>query len=101
MNTVHVFQNGKLTNKTQVNNSIRPGNVFSTIIKGITGANPCARCNQRIKQMNDWGWLKCWFNRKTIAAWLSEEARRRGHRISDDSALDLLKAAFKEARSGK
>lgn len=99
MNTVHVFQNGKLTNRSQVSISIRPGNVFSMVINRVTGANPCSRCNQRIKQMNNWGWLKCWSNRKTIAAWLADEARRRGHHISNDSALAFLKAAFKEIRS--
>lgn len=84
---------------------LKPGDLFSIVILKITGAGPCPnQCRERIAQMNDWGWWKCWRNRKTIATWLAEEARRRGHQITDSSALDLFRAAFKELRqhrSGK
>jgi hypothetical protein len=77
----------------------KPGDILALAIRKTTGTGPCPnKCRARIAQMNEWGWWKCWLNRKTIAGWLSEEAARRGHQITDDSALDFLKAAFKELR---
>jgi hypothetical protein len=76
----------------------RPGDLFSIVIFKITGkrAGNCGPCAQHVKDMNKWGWLGCWTHRTEIATWLAEEARRRGHQINQSSALDLLKAAFKE-----
>lgn len=74
-----------------------PGYLLSLAIKKITGVNPCGYCIARIQTMNQWGWWGCWRKRKTIAGWLSEEARRRGHQVTESNALSLLMAAFKEA----
>jgi hypothetical protein len=83
-------------NHASFNRSGSPGNLFSIVIHKITGQSPCANCLGRIALMNQWGWWKCWRNRKTIATWLAEEARARGHQITETSTLDFLKAAFKE-----
>lgn len=88
----------KAQNSSGIIRSLKPGSAFAVAIKKITGAIPCSRCNQRMRIMNDWGWLKCWQNRRTIASWLAEEAHRRGHQITSDSAVDLLKAAIREIR---
>jgi hypothetical protein len=82
---------------------VLPGNLFSVAIVKITGrpAKTCGRCVERIRTMNNWGWWRCWRNRKTIATWLAEEARARGHSIDETSALDLFKAAFKELRKNR
>ena len=55
-------------------------------------------CRAHMQQMNEWGWWKCWRNRKTIAAWLAQAARHRGHQVDQARAIDLLKAAFRELR---
>jgi hypothetical protein len=78
----------------------RPGDLFSIVIKKITGqtAGNCGCCAARIQTMNAWGWWRCWRERKLIALWLAEEARRRGHEIDETKALDFLRAAWKELR---
>jgi hypothetical protein len=78
-----------------------PGNVFSFVIRRITGVLPCGCCREHIAQMNQWGWLKCWRNRKMIAGWLREEAAKRGHVITDRVAMDLLVAAWREYRQNR
>lgn len=88
----------KAQNVPGIIRSLHPGSAFALAIKKITGAIPCARCNQRIRVMNDWGWFKCWQNRRIIASWLAEEAHRRGHQITSDSAVGLLKAVIREIR---
>jgi hypothetical protein len=81
---------------------IHPGHMFSVIISKLTGLGPCPKsCRERIQQMNQWGWWKCWSNRQTIAGWLVEEGRKRGHTVTSGSAIDLLRAAFKELRLRK
>jgi predicted Fe-S protein YdhL (DUF1289 family) len=79
-------------------NVARPGDVFSAVIHTITGrhALTCGVCQQRMKKMNDWKWFGCWRHRQEIIGWLQEEAAKRGHRITNDAALSLLKAALKE-----
>jgi len=84
-----------------IEGSLQPGSLFSKVVFKITGVVPCARCRDRMSQMNQWGWWKCWRNRKLIASWLSEEARQRGHQITDSNSLDLFKAALKEFRKAK
>ena len=81
--------------------SSNPGDIFASIIFKITGQNAggCGPCRDRIKQMNDWGWIECWRNRNTIVAWLVEEAARRKHKIDNSAAVTLLKAAFHELRN--
>ena len=91
--------NGKLVTGLPVTS---PGRLLALVIKRITGQGPCpAKCAARIRQMDEWGWWRCWRNRKTIAGWLVEEALRRGHQVSESNALDLLRAAFKELRIGR
>jgi len=79
-----------------------PGTVFSRLIKKVTGEQPCpVKCRERVQLMNQWGWWKCWRERKTIAGWIAEEARKRGHAIDESNALEILMAAFKELRKQK
>src|SRR5882724_4126338 len=82
--------------------SLKAGDLFAIIIRKITGAAPCPnKCRERNAQMNKSGWFWCWRNRATIAGWLADEARWRGHTITDAAALDLLRAAFKELATRK
>lgn len=76
---------------------VRPGDLFATVIRKITGLGPCPKsCREHIIQMNNWGWWKCWHNRRVIASWLTKEACNRGHAITDSVTLGLLRAAFME-----
>lgn len=84
--------------------SIRqPGDLMAALIFRITGqmAGTCGPCAGRVRQMNQWGWMRSWLNRKIILSWLTEEAAKRGHPIDQPSLLELLRVAFKEARRGK
>jgi hypothetical protein len=76
-----------------------PGSIFSKVIFKLTGQETklCARCTTRMRQMNSLGWWGCWKNRATILEWLAEEARRRGHAISETQLSGLFRAAIKEA----
>jgi hypothetical protein len=78
-----------------------PGDMFSWIIKKITGESPCWRCQERIQQMNKWGWMECWRQQQVIIGWLVDEARRRGHVITYKVATDMLLAAWKEYRQNR
>jgi hypothetical protein len=78
----------------------KPGDALSLAIRKIIGVHPCGACLACITEMNNQGWWWCWRNRKVISKRLAGEARRRGHEIDDDSALDLIKAAFREMRAG-
>lgn len=80
-----------------------PGDLFALIIFKITGQHTanCGVCGRRKKQMNEWGWLGCWRNRKTIIAWLCEEAAKRGHKIDKASMTVLFKAAWKELKQNR
>ena len=76
--------------------------MFARLIKKVTGEQPCpVKCLERVQLMNQWGWWKCWRERKTIAGWIAGEARKRGHNITESNALDILKAAFKELKTAK
>lgn len=83
----------------------RPGDAFSFVILKITGRSTsnCGRCGARKNQMNAWGWLGCLkpVNFRVIKGWIVEEARARGHEITDRQVAGLLRAAFKEVRSKK
>ncbi len=76
---------------------------ISTIIFQITSQRTadCGIGGARKEQMNDRHLFDCWPNRKTIAALLIEEARRRGYPIAENSALDPVKAAFNEVRKNR
>lgn len=78
-----------------------PGSVLKVAIRLVTGEQPSSGCGctDRAEQMNAWGWWGCWKQRKTIAGWLVEEARQRGHTLEADKALPLLLAAWREVRS--
>jgi len=66
---------------------------------GHAGGANCG-CDARKNKMNRWGWLGCWRRRDLIAAWLADEAKRRGHEIKGGDALALLRAAFWQLREG-
>lgn len=80
----------------------KPGDLMAAIIFKVTGqrSGMCGPCAERVRQMNEWGWFRCWLNRKTILRWLAEEAAKRGHPIEEAKLTELLKIAFREARSG-
>lgn len=80
--------------------ALSPGSLLTTAIHLITGEqpSPACKCKARAKQMDEWGWWKCWLNREAIAEWLVEEARRRKHEIDERRALSLFRAAWKEIR---
>jgi hypothetical protein len=56
-----------------------PGNLLFDSIRavGLTPSSGC-QCNQRIAQMQAWGWRGCWDNRNRIAGWLAEESAKIG-----------------------
>ena len=85
------------SSKTVPKFSKRPGSLLKYVIWKLTGVIPCSACSSRSKQMNEWGWWKCWKNRSTITEWLIHEAESRGHKIEARDAYELFKAAWKEA----
>jgi hypothetical protein len=91
--------NKQRINLVRIRRTPQPGDLLAVIIFRITAepVRSCVElCPERRAQMNEWGWWKCWCNRKTIIAWLRQEAAKRGHAISDRALLDLIKAAFNE-----
>ena len=81
--------------------SPKPGDIMKFAINQITGVTPCGSCLNRAKQMNEWGWFGCWKNKATIVEWVSEEASKRGHVITSDKILSILRAGFKEFTADK
>ena len=79
----------------------KPGDVLRNLIHSITGKMPTNNCScaERVRRMNEWGWVGCLLHKDTIIGWLSDEARKRGHALSDDSAFELLKAGLSELRT--
>lgn len=102
-----LVQPGQSTNQPEEPRSLvpRPGDAFSFVILKITGqpTTNCGKCGLRKNQMNAWGWIGCLkpVNFKVIKGWIVEEARARGHEITDRQVTGLLRAAFKELRSKK
>ncbi len=76
----------------------RPGDVLSLMIKKVTGrhAATCGVCVARMRRMNEEGWWWSWKNRDLILGWLTDEAAKRGHAITDSHALSLFRATFAE-----
>src|SRR6266436_1727659 len=76
----------------------QPGDVLSAVIFQTTGryAQTCGKCVERMRQMNTWGWWGCWRHRQEIVSWLAEEARARGHVVTDDQIWSLFRAALRE-----
>ena len=79
---------------------LRPGDVLSYAIQAVTGkpAATCGPCAAHVREMNQRGWLWCLRNRETVAEWLVEGAKRRGHTIDKGGALELLAVAVKELK---
>jgi len=79
---------------------LRPGDVLSYAIQAVTGkpAATCGPCAAHVREMNQRGWLWCMRNRETVAEWLVEGAKRRGHTIDKGGALELLAVAVKELK---
>lgn len=74
----------------------RPGSLLAWMIAQVTTDMPCPACNEHVREMNTKGWVWCWSNRQKIIGWLIDAARERGVEVSN--GMDLLKAAFAEAR---
>jgi hypothetical protein len=74
----------------------RPGSLLAWMISQVTTDLPCPACNEHVKEMNSKGWLWCWTHRDKIIGWLIVAARDRGVEVTN--GLELLKAAFTEAR---
>ncbi len=51
--------------------SLSPGSLLAYLIFKFTYKPPCCTCTKRANQMNQWGWWRCWKNRKTIFSWLT------------------------------
>lgn len=76
--------------------AMEPGSLLKWVIWKLTETVPCAMCNQRAKQMNEWGWGGCWLHRDEIIGWITHEAKARGHEIGQVKAFSLFLAAMKE-----
>ena len=78
-----------------------PGQVLSKAIELLLGkaVKGCFRCRRQASQMNEWGWWGCWKQRKLIAGWISNEARRFGHNLDESAALTLLGKTIKSFNS--
>lgn len=87
-------------NESRSTSIARPGDLLSWMIFKATGqkAANCGRCRDRIRQMNEWGWIQCFRNRRLIIAWLMHEASLRGINMSGQSAAALFRAAWREYR---
>lgn len=74
--------------------------MLAWLIHAVTGeqAGPGCNCHYRRRRMDAWGWAGSWRNRHTILRWVVEEAEGRGHVVTSDQILSLLKAAIVEAR---
>jgi hypothetical protein len=72
-----------------------PGDLLSWSIREITGAVPCAACNDCKQEMNEMGWWWCWRNRQKIAHRLVQEAAKLGYEIDRETTLALFVAAFR------
>jgi len=98
---------------------ITPCALLKTAIHKLTGEKPCGQCVERCKQMDEWGWWRCWKERRTIARWMKEAAQDRADKkeqaaqkaaedakkaresadaIDESEALTMLRAAWREMR---
>lgn len=78
-----------------------PGSLLKWMIWKLTGVLPCPKCDRRAQEMNEWGWLGCWRNRRKIYEWLTHEANSRGHQIDEATLQALLLAGLRELKHGK
>lgn len=78
--------------------SSQPGSLLKWAIWKATGIKACSTCSERSRQMDQWGWLGCWKERKTITDWLIHECKSRGHEVTRATARKLLGAAFRAFR---
>jgi hypothetical protein len=72
-----------------------PGSKLAEMIRAVTGEKPCAACLERAKQMNEWGWMGCIRNAKTIYGWLKEEQEKRGIKIDKKLIWKTIKVALR------
>lgn len=72
-----------------------PGDLMSIVIHKITGETPCPTCDARIQQMNTWGWIKTWHNRRLIVGWIRDESIKRGYPSTDNAILIVFKETLK------
>lgn len=73
------------------------GNVLARVIGAATDAKPCSRCQARAARMTRWGWwASLTTHRAEVLGWLTDEARRRGHKIGRRQIISLIIAAAKE-----
>ena len=63
-------------------NASGPAHLFFRHIQTLSQKTTLRPLLNRMRTMNAWGWWAA-ANRKTILEWLAEEARRRGHQVSD------------------
>lgn len=56
------------------------------VLTGEKQAGSCA-CTARQAQMNQWGIMECFRQRRVIAGWLIEEAQKRGYIVTRRQAL--------------
>ena len=81
----------------------KPGTILAAAIKAAVGVDlgaGCAVCSERKKQMDQWGFLGCWRNRREILGWVSAEATARGIKVTPFMVLRAIKAAVKQAVKG-
>lgn len=74
----------------------QPGAVLKWAIWKLTGVRACGQCSDRSRQMDRWGWVGCWRNRKKIIGWLIHEARARDQELTQKAAGELILSAFKQ-----
>lgn len=75
-----------------------PGSVLHLAIKKLTGHDiaPGCSCRSRIREMNRNGWTWALTHPQQIAAWLREEADKRGVVATDAGLLEVVRAAWHE-----
>ncbi|HEX7008956.1 MAG TPA: hypothetical protein VF184_03185 [Phycisphaeraceae bacterium] len=100
---------------------LSPCALLKAVIHKISGEAPCDLCIQRCRALDERGWWWAWRNRRVIAGWLCESAKRRADQMEQaaqemtrraraareaadaldpDRTLTLLVAAWRELRRG-
>ena len=73
----------------------QPGDILARVIHEMTGETPCGMCNARRQQMNEWGYVGCVREIKTICDWIQEEAQKRGKTLDASTVISAIWAAVK------
>jgi hypothetical protein len=76
--------------------SIRPGDIIHWMTQkaGFEMGRNCG-CTEMRKQMNDWGWIGCLRNRRTLVDWFVSKADQAGVKLTSRDTAGLLRAAVK------